>query len=489
MVTALEVDTNPDIKTKLSELILESSGKQPIYLTKVEVHGGEEFSNNFFEQLLSPILQNGDVTLEELIIKIDDSYENLKKTNVFENIKINLIPDNYTLIPSKIKNYNSEKSIPTKAIFDLKSYNLNINESFFNFNNEEFLNLKLNHFNKNFNKNSESVSVGVNYNPYKPFDHLIANCKILSNLKNPNFKILLDFNYNQENNEIWQGTKQEILGGKIGILYSNYHNLKNFTGFEFLKRNLHNLDDLNPDNFKFFNGEFLKTSIINQINYSNYQYLNEITQNFPIKGYQISLNTQLSSDQEQSNPRNCSDEFIKTDLQVNFYKSLFKNFLTTNLQFNIGGIYSFNSKFPIHPSDKFYLGGYNSFPGFTKNSVDLTGGDQYYKFQGTLYSKIPLIFYHPPTKNPLKEEEENPLRLYGTGIIGNIVNTSSNKTIINDENGVVSYGVGLKYFNNWANFDIGYYISKRFGGDNNNNNTNGIKDGLQFSISIGGSNR
>ena len=49
MVASLEVDANPEFKTKLSKLILESSGKQPIYLTKVEVNGGEQFSNNFFE--------------------------------------------------------------------------------------------------------------------------------------------------------------------------------------------------------------------------------------------------------------------------------------------------------------------------------------------------------------------------------------------------------------------------------------------------------
>ncbi|RCK64956.1 hypothetical protein Cantr_00939 [Candida viswanathii] len=482
MVASLEVDTNPNFTQKISELIIESSTKQPVYLTKVEVNGGEQFSNNFFEKLLAPVLKNGDYTLDDLIAKIGDSHKKLKRTEVFEDVEVSLEPDNYALIPSKIKSYNAEKSIPTKAIFKLKPRNLNINESFFNFNNEEYLNLRLKHFNKNFNQNAESVTVGVDYNPYKPFDHLIANCRLVSSLKNPSFKFLLDFNYGQENNEIWQGTKQEILGGKIGIVFSHLKNLYAFTGFELLKRNLHNLEDSNSDDLKFFNGEFLKTAIVNQVNYTNYQYLNEATRNFPIGGYQLSLDSQLSSNQEQLNAAN-RGEFIKTDFGVNFYQSLFNNFFTTKLQANVGGIYSFNTKFPIHPSDKFYLGGHNSFPGFTKNSVELTGGDQYYKVQGTLYSKIPSFFY-TPSKNP---QEEHPLRIYGTGIIGNIVNSSSNKTILDDENGVVSYGFGLRYFNNWANFDIGYYTSRRFGGEDSN--TSGIKDGLQFSVSIGGSNR
>ena len=70
------------------------------------------------------------------------------------------------------------------------------------------------------------------------------------------------------------------------------------------------------------------------------------------------------------------NEFIKTDLLINLYKSLFNEFFTTKFQAQLGGIYSFNNNnndsnnnnklTPIHPSDKFYLGGYNSFLDFQK---------------------------------------------------------------------------------------------------------------------------
>lgn len=51
----LQVDSNPDLKTRLIEQdVLQESQLQPIFLTRVEVNGGEEFSYQFFNKLLSP---------------------------------------------------------------------------------------------------------------------------------------------------------------------------------------------------------------------------------------------------------------------------------------------------------------------------------------------------------------------------------------------------------------------------------------------------
>ncbi|KAF6068974.1 hypothetical protein FOB64_003611 [Candida albicans] len=457
----LQVNTNPDLKSKLiEEQYLQESNNLPIYLTKIEVVGGESFSNQFFQNLLSPILQNGDLTFIQLVNKIKSSQSKLIETGIFDKVAIQILPDNfYSLSSNKIKSYNNEPSLLTKVLIDLSAINLSNNQGFFNFNNEEYLNLKLNHINHNFN----------------------------------------------ENNETWQDTKQEIIGGKLGLLYGNSttNDLSVFTGFQLLKRNLINLDDGNFDSIKFFNGQFLKSSILNQLKYQKIEYLHDQSKNFPKNGYELLFNGEISSNQEQLNTNNLN-EFIKTDLSINLYKSLFNEFFTTKFQAQLGGIYSFNNNnndsnnnnklTPIHPSDKFYLGGYNSFPGFSKNSVELQGGDQYYKLQTTLYSKIPTLLYAPPPPSAStiglgNEQDLNPLRIYATGIIGNVVN-SSKANLLEDENGAISYGFGLKYFNNWANFDIGYFFSKRlaFNNDTNSVNTAGIKDGLHFSISIGGSN-
>ncbi|KAI5956527.1 hypothetical protein KGF54_001002 [Candida jiufengensis] len=501
----LIVDSNPDLRTKLIEQdVIVESQSQPILLTRVEINGGESFSYEFFNKLLNPLLSEGDYTLSQLTKRIDETYQHLIDTGVFKDVNIVLTPDYYSNIPAHITSFNHEKSLPAKIIFELSNINLNINETFLNFNNEEFLNLKLNHIDNNFNENAELVSIGVDYNPYKPYDHLLTNLKFISGLKNPSFKFLIDIGYNTRNNHAWQDFKENQLGGKLGLLYKKRREFDIFTGFSLYKRNLFDIDDGAADDLKFFGGEFLKSSVLNKFKYENFKYLNSVTKNFPVSGINFKVKSELSSIQEQNNQQN-RGEFFKSSVGFNFYSSIFNNFFTTKINGEVGGIYSFNSKFPIHPLDKFYLGGYNnnnesdnyySFLGFKKNSIEPNGGLQFYKFQTTIYSKIPYFLYAPKINNEIIiENDPNPLRIYGTFLIGNAIPhiLSSNsikqqKTILSDQNPAISYGFGLKYFNNWANFDIGYYISSKLG-FNSNSEISGIKDGLQFSITIGGSNR
>ncbi|CAI5760112.1 unnamed protein product [Candida verbasci] len=472
-MVSLKVDTNPDFKGRLIEQdILDQSGSQPIYLSRIEINGGETFSYQFFNKLLSPLVDNSDYTFSQLVTNIQSTRSNLLNTGVFKNVDVNLQPDYFINYPQQIKSYNNEKSIPTKLTFDLSSINLNINEGFFNFNNEEMLNLNLNHLNNNFNENAELVSIGVDYNPYKPYDVLLTNGKFISSLKNPLFKFLIDLNVGQSNNLNWGNFKSKILSGKLGLLYKK-EQFDIFNGFQINKKNLYDIED---DDIKFFTGDFLKTSVLNNVNYSNVSYINTLTKNFPTNGIKFNINIELSSIQENSNNLN-GGEFFKSSINANIYKSLFNNLLTTHFETDFGFIYSF-SKFPIHPTDKFYLGGFNSFIGFNKNSVEPKGGLQFYKVQSTFYTKVPSLLY----KANGFAHEANPLRLYATAIIGNVSNN-----IFKDESGALSYGLGLRYFNHWANFDLGYYISNRFGYQQDN--TQGLRNGIQFSISIGGSNR
>ncbi|KAI5967974.1 hypothetical protein CANMA_002742 [Candida margitis] len=481
---SLQVDSNPDLKTRLIEQdVLQESQLQPIFLTRVEVNGGEDFSYQFFNKLLSPLLTTGDYTLAQLTYKINESFQHLKDTGVFKNVGVVLEPDYYSNVPAQITSFNREKSIPTRVIFDVSNVNLNINETFLNFNNEEFINLKLNHVDNNFNENAELVSVGVDYNPYKPYDYLLTNLKFTSGLKDPRFKFLIDVGYNTRDDLGWQNFQHNQLGGKIGLLYKTQREFDIFTGFQLFKRNLFNIEDGADDNLKFFGGDFLKLSVLNKFKYERIQYLNHATKNFPTNGGNVHVRSELTSVQEQNNASN-RGEFIKSQIGFDLYKSLFDNYITTKVQGELGGIFNFNTKFPIHPLDKFYLGGYNSFTGFKKNSIEQQGGLQFYKLQATIFTKIPYFLYSPKLNRENSEllVESNPLRLYGTALVGNCIATS-NKNFWQNENPAVSYGFGLKYFNRWANFDIGYFVSQKLGVDN----FGGVKNGLQFSISIGAS--
>lgn len=494
MASASELASS-DLLTKLiTEDLLARSASKPIYLSAIEINGGETFSNNFFKKLLSPLVETSDYTLSQLITNVETSYSKLIKTDVFKSVGISLYADYANQSPKSLKNYNKEKSIPTKVVFDLTPFKLNIGEGFITFNNDDHLNVNLNYLNNNFNENAELVNIGVNYNPYKPNEHLISNGKFIANLNNPSFKFIIDLFNTHQNNKSWQQNLGKSSGGVIGLQYTNSSkNLSILNGLSLSRRSVHEIGDAAPDNVRSFSGEFIKSSIMNQFIFNDLKYLNIITKNFPINGYNIALSNELSSNQEQENPNNQAT-FNKTSSSFNLYKSFFDNNITTHLSKELGFIYS-NGKTDssgVHIFDRFYLGGINSFKGFGRNTVNVDGGLQFYKLGLTIYAKLPSFIYSPhkvsATNISSLEDglgfEANPLRLYADGLVGNVGNN-----LLNDKlnNGVASVGFGLKYINHWANFDIGYYSSRRFTSEGSDASF-GIKDGLQFAVSIGGSN-
>lgn len=467
--------SHADLQTKIiTQDILNKSASQPIYLSSVEVVGGETFSSEFFSKLLAPLLESSDYTFGKLVDQVDKSYTKLQDTDVFKDIFVTFVSDYTHPVPENVHNYNGEKDkiIPTKVKFDVNAINLNIGEYLLNLDNDTPLNLTLNYLNNNFNSNAELVNFGVNYNPYKPNQHLITNAKLVANLTNPRFKFLIDmFNTNQ-NNQVWQQSSEKTLGGMIGLQYNNsMKNLGILTGLSLVKRTLHDIDDSAIELLKPFSGEQIKSSIVNQLNYSNINYLNNGSKNFPKNGYNMIISNEISSNQPVGTNKN--DYFMKSVLSTNIFKTFAKNYLTFKLSTDIGAIYK--NQDPVHVSDRFYLGGSNTFKGFAKNSINVNGGNQFYKIDTSLFIKLPYFLYSPKSDF---YNEINPLRFYVNGLVGSV-----SDDLLSDKSSNTSVGFGLKYFNNWANFDLGYYVSSKV------NETSVIKDGLQFSFSIGGSNR
>lgn len=481
-------------KTKYSDLltsliahdILTSSSTQPIYLSSVEVIGGETFSSDFFKKLLGPLVEKSDYTLNQLVENITVSRDRLIKADVFKNIGVSLHSDYSATIPDILK-YNKDLLIPTKVIFDVEASNLNVGDGFLNLNNDDNLNVNLNYLNNNFNENAESVNFGVNYNPYKPNQHLIANAKFLANLNDPSLKFLFDLFNTHQNNQTWQQASEKTTGGLIGLQYTNkLKNLYMLTGLSLAKRTIHDIKDGAQDDLKYYAGDYLKSSIVHQLVYSKLSYLNNITKNFPTNGYNVIVSSEISSNQEQENINNQAG-FCKSTISTNLFTSSSNKCFTAHLFNDFGGIYSPSSN-SVHVSDRFYLGGFNSFKGFSKNSINSNGGNQFFKSGLTLYAKVPSFIYsshkNAAANIPSLEDgvghEANPLRLYAAGFFGNV-----SDNILEDKCVASSVGCGIKYINHWANFDIGYFISQR----HNSDSQIGLKDGFQFSVSIGGSNR
>lgn len=486
-----------DLQSKIvTQDLLERSASQPIYLSSIEVVGGETFSNSFFKKLLSPLTDNSDYTLGQLLKQVELSHNRLMKTDVFQKVDVSFHSDYVKQLP-KVESYNREPSIPTKVVFDLSTLSLNVGEGFLNLNSDDILSVNLNYLNNNFLQNAEIVNLGVNYNPYKPNQHLISNGKVSINLPNPSFKLISDFHNTNSNNQVWQQLSEHTSGLFSGLMYtSESKKLQTMLGLGVAKRTLHDIDDAASDDLKFFGGEFLKKSIVHQIRYKDLKFLNEITNNFPINGFTLDILNEVSTNDAQgpvtgSSVSSTSEPFLKSGLSTNIFKSFFNNKITTHLSFDLGGIFAKSasaSSTSVHTSDRFYLGGFNSFRGFTKNSLNQEGGYQFYKLSATVYSQLPTFLYKPHHLIRLEDGhgfEANPLRLYATGNVGSVTSDGLKLNAYGDANVATSAGFGLRYFNNWANFDVGYFVANRL----NDSSVAGIKDGFQFSVSIGGSNR
>lgn len=444
---------------------LNNANSQPVYVTKVEVNGGNNFSRQFFSKLLAPVVENSDYTLAQLLAHVNEAKDNLTKTQVFSKVVPSLHID-YTHPTPKAKSYNKDQSLLTNVVFDIESNEQKRGEVYLDFNTEDNLAVNLGYFNNNFNRNAELVQIGINYRPYKPSEHLILKIRMDSSLRDPSFKFVTELYNTHENNQLWQHGSSKSLGGLIGVIYANARNTMTiFNGLGLNRRTLYDFDETEAlAAAKRFSGDFLKSSIVTKLTYSSF---GSEEPTLPSNGMKFSASNEIVSEQDQLNLNRKSASWIKSSANFDLYKSFGNGTYTTHF-FGEGGNVSSPDASRVHVSDLFYLGGFGSLPGFSRNSVNVNGGTQYYKVGSTLYSRLPFA-------NKL-EHDKNPLRCFVTGMVGNV---SDN---LFKDSGVASTGVGLRYFNRWVKLDAGYYLALRL----NSEHDIGVRDGFQFEISIGG---
>ena len=468
----------------LAEDFLSRSKSHPIYLTTIEVSGGESFSDDYFRKLSYPLLRNSDVTLGQLLNNLNQCYDKFAKTNVFKNIQISVKPDINSVVPTDVLNYNSKDAIPTKVVISVNPRELEVGDGFLNVNKDDILNVRLRYLNKNFWGNGELVDLNVEYDPYNPNDRLVANAKVVASMTDPSLKFLVDLENLHQNNRAWRQASERSHSGLMGLQYKSFtQKTSAFTGVGLFKRSMYDLEDYAPEDVKSYSGEFLKTSLINQLSFKNLDYLNNVTKNFPVSGHKASICGELASTQEHANPNNISSH-AKVSGHLDLFHSFLNNIFTFHLFNRMGAFYLKNPS--VHPFDRFYLGGLDSLNGFAKNSVKPVGGLQFFTTGLTLYAKLPHFMYssHNIVNVPSLEDgrgyESNPLRFYGSCAIGDV-----GDNVFQTKSFAQSLGCGIKYVNRSSSFDFGYFIALR----SDSTNRFGIKDGLQFSVSIGASNR
>lgn len=296
---------------------LENRSSRPVYLSSVEVQGGEYLLRQFFTKLLHSLVERSDYTLGQLLHTVDESQNNLLKTNIFKSVKSSLHVDYLHPVPEPSKNYNREKLIPTKVVFDLEGTPSVGGDAALGFNTEDNLEVTLGYLNNNFNHNAELINVGVNYRPYKPNEHLLSSMKFVSNLRDPSYRFVFDLYHSQSNNRAWQLNSVKTTGGTIGVSYTSQTNLLSaFTGLSLNKRTAYDIDDGAVDSVKQFAGNFLKLSVVSHLAYNNVSYYDSNRKVFPKNGFSAVARNEISSDQEQEELAEGLSFFIKLILSL-----------------------------------------------------------------------------------------------------------------------------------------------------------------------------
>lgn len=455
----------------LSEIIrqdaLSNLASTPVYLSAVEVSGGDDFSRQFFGKLLSPLVERSDYTLDQLLDRIGRASHNLERTSVFSQVKPSVHVDYLHELPEKTtRNYNAEKAINTKVIYELVPAAVNGADVALGFNSEDSLVVDAGYLNTNSNHNAETVRFGVNYRPYKPSEHLDLSMHFVLNLKDPKFRFVADLYSTQNNNQVWQHSSSKATGGVLGVAFRNASNtISVFNGFALAKRTVYDINRANFSAAQPFDGDFLKSSFVTKLAYTTIANLKQ-----PHNGVSAALENEVFSDQKQEDLS--LSLFVKTSLSLNLYKTLFG--LSAHVFKEAGSIYqSASNKQAIHLADRYYLGG-ASFRGFARNSLNPEGGAQYYKAGFTVLGKLPY-FLHPV------KAVNDPLRLYATSFVGDV----GDNVFAKPGNMAASAGFGLKYLTDWVTLDAGYYASQRF----HSEERAGIRDGFFLELSLGGTNR
>lgn len=212
-----------------------------------------------------------------------------------------------------------------------------------------------------------------------------------------------------------------------------------YTGISVVRRNLEQLEPNASESYSFFSGPYEKTSIISHFT----QDTRKCIGSFPLSGFLCKCNNEyvISQSQGVSKPLSHSKNFNKVELQLQHHTSYWQNRITRSLELQGGNIFPLgNESQMVHPQDRFYLGGLNSFKGFHLNGVGIGGKNFYYK--------LGVSASHKLMNTPL----DSPLRLQYFVNVGN--NASSFKSAFDSY--AAATGISLVYRTPEAMMDLTY---------------------------------
>lgn len=452
---------------------LKNQGTKPVSLKKIEITGGD-FSNHFYDKLLSPALNVKDgVQLTVLDDELTSIQQRLLYTGLFRDVSVKLDLDGAPQVPTLLQGApqqpgSSSKPLPVKATILLKELPLLKYQSFSKSTDND-VSCGVRYLNPNVSQNGDSLLVDVNLQ-YDPTARAITkNVWSLTYLapswiSSEGSKFVLTPAVSSVDARKWASHKQYSVGGLLGLQRLCFKKCGDSIITNGLVGELRQVTDISnnaSDAIRTYAGGDLKLGFQSHLGHDTREYVGRFTRD----GSYGELNFELSGHNSVDYSHGSQEEiklqpFIKSVGHYEGARSFFCDNFTLGYTVDTGFIKSLiNADDKLHISDKFLLGGLGSLQGFRLNSVGLKSGHDYVGGSSLFKADLRLFTRLPNTKR------ESPLRLYNYVNFGDVYETKT-LSALGDliasgdfiTKSAMSTGVGLSYKADNATLDLSYNV-------------------------------
>ncbi|GMG20023.1 unnamed protein product [Ambrosiozyma monospora] len=335
--------------------VLENSNSQPVNLTKIEVIGGEPFTDNFFNKLLSPLLSTSDLTISQLINRTNSTLSNLDHSDVFDDVEVTVGQDSQS---KQVRTVLDAKALNLYTRFQLTPKRLN-NFSIGSTTKEYGNFLHLDYSNLNTFGNSEFFRLYAVLNPITDHQKRLMGLDFRAPCADPTLKLTANVLASRSSITKFQSKEQDEIHGKFGVqkehVFAKCGSKSTLTAaISLTNRSTLQVADSAHDEIKTYSGNHFKEALHLDWNLTNLQYLPSSKRAFPLNGFNINVKNEYSG-LTNSNPKT-NDNYYKFEGAASIAKSFLNNNFTITSTLKAGQLLNLSNKSnTIHFQDKFYL--------------------------------------------------------------------------------------------------------------------------------------
>lgn len=318
----------------------------PVHVTEIKVNGAEVYDSTFIQNIISPLLASDVQTIGEVEKKGNKVLSQLSYLNAASPSTLV-----FTKADGEIKKDSTgEPTVNIVGNLDA-AFNAGSNVAISNVHNEIGNALAFKYTNRNVFKKAElfQLNAAVNlYNESKSVDLLYS--KPLTNTQYRGYGRL---NLLSTHEQAYQSNSQDATSAEFGFTKEHYCRCPGTislftTGLSLAKRNINEIADSAEDEIKTYAGTNMKRSLFFNFVSSNMSYLSKSNFTLPLKGFAVTFDNEASGFLDSSE----QDKFVKSSLGFSYAKSTLCNSVTFSSDVKFGTIFNFAET--INFQDKFY---------------------------------------------------------------------------------------------------------------------------------------